>query len=1764
MASLRRGESLKHRYTRGPAFRATARLLVAGQVLLAVPPPANAQEPAPEAEQRKEAVAPPAPAPPPQAQAVTPNRTAPTPAPDLPYPTFSTPPTTAEITRARVFGEPLVPLGGEPTAQENQALATALSSYLRGQRRDALSGLVGFLGQHPTSPWRASLLLNLGLTYRRTAYYSRALAAWEQAWTLAKDGTDAASVAVADRAIGELAELNARLGRADVLESLLGQIAGRDIKGAAASKLDSARNGLAMMRHHPEEAFLCGPLALDRIMAARPGYRPHPAITSATSTARGTSLLQMRDLGRTAGMRTQMAFRTPQASIIAPAMVHWRTGHFAAIVGQARDRYQVQDPTFGDEVWATREAVDDEGSGYFLVPEGPLPAGWRSVGEEEAAGVWGKGFAEGSNAEELTQANVTKGGEPCEPCIGMAAYTFMAMLVSLRISDSPVGYAPPRGPGVQFTATYNQRESFQPSIFTYSNLGPMWTFHWMSYIEDDPSNPGGTVTVYARGGGRETFMATGSLDYAPHFTSHATLHAQMAPSVRYERRLPNGSVEVFARADGAASFPRRIFMTEWRDPQGNAVTFTYDTSLRLVAATDAIGQVTTVHYEHADPLKITKVTDPFGRFARFEYNSAGRLSRITDVIGLVSEFTYGAGDFIDSMTTPYGTTRFTTGGSTGGGGTSAFTRWLQATDPLGGTERITYENLSPVFPVTEVPALVPQGFDPNWNQHVNRSVTSYWDKRAMALHPGDYTKAYSIAWNWIPVTKINSGNVKWEKAPLENRVWYAYPGQPAGYWTGTGSQPVRVGRVLDDGSSQTYQYEYNAKGKVTKATNPLGRETVYVYGTGSTPDPDPANGTGIDLLQVKQKTGPTTFDLVSNATYNARHRVLTSTDAAGQSTTYTYLADGRLQTVVTPLRNGPGGPLTLAERTTTSSYYADNAPTGAGRLQTVTGPSTPQGSPVTSYTYDVYGRIQTATDPDNYALTFAYDTLDRPTRTAYPDGTYEETAYNRLDAEKTRDRRGRWSHTFHDALRRLVSTRDPLGRTTTQQWCTCGSLDKLIDANGNATTWERDLQGRTTREVRADTQAWEYTYENTTSRLKERKDPKLQVTGYEYFLDDNLKQVTYSGAVVPTPNVSFTYDPNHSRVATMTDGTGTTNYGYHAIGVPPALGAGRLAAVDGPLANDTVSYAYDELGDVASRGLSGFTSTFVRDSLGRLVTQGSPMGNFTSTYDGRTSRPLSLSYPNGQATQYTYFPTSGDHRLQEIKHLAPGSSILSKHNYTYDANSNVRTWRQQAGAGAAKLYELGYDAADQLASATLETTDPTPVILKRYGYAYESVGNRTSEQVDHAVFSATHNNRNQVTSRQAGGTLLFRGTVNEPAAVSVQGQSAQVAPANSFEGTASVPSGTSTVTVVAQDYAQPPNVRTNTYQLTVTGAGTTYTYDLNGNLTGDGTKTFEWDAEDRLTAVKQGATVLASFAYDGQGRRVHKTAGGVTHTYVYDGEDIVEERLSGGQTLRYVHGSGIDRPLAQRDGAGVVSYYLADHLGSIVLITNSSGATTLTREYDPWGNQLQGSASSGYAFTGREWDSETGLHYYRARYYDPKLGRFLSEDPIGLGGGLNLFVYVLNRPVNWIDPFGLQGVKCDGCSKLQEAYVTGAVASFCELAQKPKCKMGLKQLGLDKCAEEKCREGLKVACVDQINFNNYACGTLNYPWNNVVVLSRGAFPLLPGQPNNCNVSVTFVLAHEIAHLCGIGCDYESLRCSKEEAELNLNAANNVGMVCSEP
>jgi RHS repeat-associated protein len=224
----------------------------------------------------------------------------------------------------------------------------------------------------------------------------------------------------------------------------------------------------------------------------------------------------------------------------------------------------------------------------------------------------------------------------------------------------------------------------------------------------------------------------------------------------------------------------------------------------------------------------------------------------------------------------------------------------------------------------------------------------------------------------------------------------------------------------------------------------------------------------------------------------------------------------------------------------------------------------------------------------------------------------------------------------------------------------------------------------------------------------------------------------------------------------------------------------------------------------------------------------------------------------------------------------------------------------------------------------------------------------------------------------------------------------------------------------------------------VAGDPGSVTIDPNGNLTqkveGSTTWTYEWNAENQLKRVLQNGNEVARYAYDPLGRRVEKVAGGVTTTWTYDGEDILRE-ISGSSTLKYVQGLGIDEALAIEDGTGVLTHNHFDGIGSIVKTTNSAGTVIVSRHYDAFGNIQIGPTASGVAYTARYFDSETGLYHYRARYYDPQAGRFLSQDPIGFWGGINFYAYVKNNPVKWTDPLGLAPQSAQCCAAAEERQI---------------------------------------------------------------------------------------------------------------------------------
>lgn len=825
----------------------------------------------------------------------------------------------------------------------------------------------------------------------------------------------------------------------------------------------------------------------------------------------------------------------------------------------------------------------------------------------------------------------------------MCGYNILESSVSLTLADTPVGYSPPIGPSAKVRVSYNQRESTQPANFDFFNVSPKWTLNWLTYVTDDPTNPGGDVSRYLAGGG--TLYYSGYDSTTGQFTGQVTdgsiLTLASQSPIEYRRFLRNGAIEVYAQSDGSVSYPRNIFLSQVIDPQGNSVTLTYDDQQRLISLTDAVGRQTTFTYGLSTrPLLVTQITDPFGRSATLAYDAAGRLISITDVLGITSSFSYDANSLVNSLTTPYGTTNFTYTAP----GTTGPPLFAQATDPLGYNEREEWLEPAPV-PDSDPSDTIPQGMPLTpTNQYLEYRDSFHWDKNAYIVAgctPSggcDYTKAREKHFNHY-ASNIKGTSIESIKYPLENRIWYNYPGQTSSILMGTSMRPTAMGRVLDDGTTQLSQFSYDSTSffNLTQTTDPLGRITQYTYAPNH-----------IDLLAITQSAGNNMLTPIRQFAYNLQHRPIAITDAAGQTTTYTYNAQGQLISVTNSLQQ-------------TTQYQYDSTNNLASIVNA-------NGQTAASFTYDTFDRVATYTDSEGWTVSFSYDNGDRITKITYPDGTSDIYTYDNLDLAQFEDRQYRvWTYT-HDADRRLTKIVDPLGHQTLFGYNPINELTSLTDPNGNTTTWTYDVEGRLTSKQYADTSTVAYAYESTTSRLHSITDALNQIKQFGYSEDNRLSAISYVNAVNPTSNVSFTYDPFFPRVTSMTDGTGTTQYSYVPSFSLGALGPQQecFTAIGGNSCSYQISYAYDSLGRLASRIISGAgAETFGYDALGNLTSHNSDLGSFTLSYLGQTGQITSRQLANSTlSTSWGYLPNSGDRRLASIDNTGLSADQFSNFAFT--------------------------------------------------------------------------------------------------------------------------------------------------------------------------------------------------------------------------------------------------------------------------------------------------------------------------------------------------------------------------------------------------------------------------------------------------------------------------------------------------------------------
>ena len=350
-------------------------------------------------------------------------------------------------------------------------------------------------------------------------------------------------------------------------------------------------------------------------------------------------------------------------------------------------------------------------------------------------------------------------------------------------------------------------------------------------------------------------------------------------------------------------------------------------------------------------------------------------------------------------------------------------------------------------------------------------------------------------------------------------------------------------------------------------------------------------------------------------------------------------------------------------------------------------------------------------------------------------------------------------------------------------------------------------------------------------------------------------------------------------------------------------------------------------------------------------------------------------------------------------------------------------------------------------------------VVQNFHYLYDRAGNRTSEQIDSAVNAATVNTLDQLTALSPSGPIHFAGTLSEPANVTVNGVSASVDAANNFSADIPLAPGSNTVAVVATDGSG--NATTKHYSYTVaSGTGRTLTYDLNGAMTNNGAgQTYSFDAASRLTKITYADNSSSNFTYNGAGQWVKivekDPSGTVTSEKDFawcpgDSQPCEERDASNNVTKRF-YGQG-------EQIGGVNYWFTRDHLGSVREMTDSTGAVRARYDYDPFGRRtlVSGTDLADFGFQGMYYHQASGLYFTTQRFYDPVLGRFVTRDPIGEAGGINLYQFVNNNPTNYVDPTGRYAtLPVVGVA----AGTTLGVAGGAALALAPAAAYGYWQLG---------------------------------------------------------------------------------------------------------
>ncbi len=574
----------------------------------------------------------------------------------------------------------------------------------------------------------------------------------------------------------------------------------------------------------------------------------------------------------------------------------------------------------------------------------------------------------------------------------------------------------------------------------------------------------------------------------------------------------------------------------------------------------------------------------------------------------------------------------------------------------------------------------------------------------------------------------------------------------------------------------------------------------------------------------------------------------------------------------------------------------------------------------------------------------------------------------------------------YDSAGRVRRIRNALGDSVGFEYDALNRLRHTLDAAGNATTYKYDATDLI-RVSDAKGQTYSTLY-NALGWVESRTDPLGRTETFGYDASGNLVRHTNRRG----QTVAFGYDALDRVRWRDADGERTT-YEYDPLGA-------WIAASNGE-STDTVKVEWEAAGSRLVHQKS------VREGLPDAYT-------LTSTYDAqgvRTGVQATSPLGTGYFVAYEYHREDESFRPREIVGPAGGTtSVLF--------------------TDSLRLGKIAFPTADTVFARALSVRYSDPVVERALGVAYELdaldrvVQRATNVGAGDSLRAFDYDPVGRLTLRED--TLATEEEVCDPEPGI---GTCYFQPVRNFLGRAS--------------YAYDAVGNRTDHGAQVEGGnrltvfdGYTLEYDLDGNvlrkyLAADSLafdQRLHWNSLGQLESVwtrRQGVESTVSYGYDGWDRRVRRATNAGTTRYVYDGSHVaLELDGSGNVVAQYSYFPGVDQPHSVKRG-GSVYYYLADGPGNVVGLLDASGALVNEYHYSPWGEaevEREGVAQP-YRFTGREWDAEVGLYQYRARWYDPELGRFLSEDPIGLAGGINGYAYAENDPVNHSDPSGLTCLK---------------------------------------------------------------------------------------------------------------------------------------------